>query len=378
MFLRARKQSFSLAIGATRGMVNPMWSRILCALAALALSTHLAHAQGAAGRLQTVLSGVPQAALQGGEGPIIAGYGNGDAVRWIAVRGAQAGQNPNTPNRFAALRSAAPNQQAIIAGTEDAAIRAAVGLTALDWVETWEVAQGAVRMGAMDIFPDSEMRLRGALFSAGFTEEERGGAPVMWLGEADYAADPARIDPGNPFGGDMGLPMRMAFVGNRAIWATGWGALDAIRAPSGANLAARDDARVLIDGLRRVGNLGGVVSVRCWLRNGATLPIVGAETGPVEALALADFANRETEGAAMVLALAEGIEAEALATRLRDAWPILSDLPSPAEPEITFGAGSITVTMRSDWGEDGAATNGPYEVFLAALNGGRLGFLLNR
>lgn len=359
-------------------MVNLMMKRILTALAMLALSTQITHAQGAAGRLQAVLSGVPQTALEGAEGPIIAGYGNGDAVRWIAVRGAQAGHNPNTPNRFAALRSAAPNQRDAIEGTPDAAIRAAVGLTALDWVETWEVAQGPIRMGAMDIYPDSEMRLRGALFSSGFSEDEHGGVPVLWMGDTDYAPDAARVNPANPFGGDLGLPMRMAFTGDRAIWATGWGALDAIRAPSGANLAARADAQTLLEGLRRVGNLGGVVSVRCWLRDGAELPITGAETGPVEALALADFANRETEGAAMVLALADGVDADALAGRLRDAWPILSELPSPAEPEITSGAGSITVTMRSDWGEDGAATNAAYEVFLSALGGGRLGFLLNR
>lgn len=363
-------------------MVNPMFKRILtaplCALVVLTISTQITHAQGAAGRLQTILSGVPQAALEGAQGPIIAGYGNGDAVRWIAVRGAQAGRNPNTPNRFAALRSAAPTQRDIIEGTPDAAIRAAVGLTARDWVETWEVAQGVIRMGAMDIFPDSEMRLRGAFFSDGFFEDQRGGAPVMWVGEQDYAPNEARMNPAHPFGGDMGLPMRMAFLGDRAVWATGWSALDAVRAPSGPNLAARADAQVLLGGLRRVGNLGGVVSVRCWLRNGATLPIAGAETAPVEALALVDFANRETEGAAMVLALIEGADADAMATRLRDAWPILSDLPSPAEPEITSGGGSITITMRSDWGEDGAATNAAYEVFLSALDGGRLGFLLNR
>lgn len=360
------------------GHYRPMVYRILIAAVALMLGAQITQAQGAAGRLQAVLSSVPQSVFDGGEGPIIAGYGNGDAVRWIAVRGAQNGQNPNTPNRFAALRSAAPMQRAVIEGTPDSEIRAAVGLTALDWVETWEVAQGPIRVGAMDIFPDSEMRLRGALFSNGAVEDQRGGIPVMWLGEADYATDPARVDPAHPFGGDRGLPIRMAFSGDRAIWATGWGALDAVRAPSGAHLAARADVLTLLEGLRRVGNLGAVVSVRCWLRNGAALPITAAETAPVEAMALADFANRETEGAAMVLALAEGADADTLAARLRDAWPILSDLPSPAVPEITSGGGAITVTMRSDWGPDGAATNAAYDVFENVLEGGRLGFLLNR
>ncbi len=357
-------------------MNNPMWIRILTTLLALAASAQIATAQGAAGRLQTVLSGVPQSIFED-EGMIVAGYGNGDAVRWIAVRGARDGHNPNTPNRFAALRSAAPNQQAIIAGAEDAAIRAAIGLTPLDWIETWEVAQGTIRMGAMDIFPDSEMRLRGALFSNGFAQEDRAGTSVMWIGEIDYLEDAARVDPANPFGGDMGLPLRFAFTGSRAVWASGWGALDQVIRPSGPNLAARDDAGALLNGLRRVGNLGAVVSVRCWLRNGAELPISGARTS-VEALALADFANRETEGAAMVLVLASGMDADALVTRLRDAWPVLSTLPSPAEPEITASAGSITVTLRSDWGEDGAASNAAYAVFNDILSGGRLGLLLNR
>lgn len=357
-------------------MVNTMMIRILAALTALMLTGQIASAQGASGRLQSVLSGVPQSALSG-EGVIVAGYGNGDAVRWIAVRGAQSGQNPNTPNRFAALRSAAPNQRAIIEGAEDAAIRAATGLTPLDWVETWEVAQGPVRMGAMDIYPDSQMRLRGALFSNGFTEEDRAGTPALWMGE-DGGTDPEMINDANPFGGELGLPLRFVFNGDRAIWATDWGALEQVLRPSGPNLAAREDAQVLLAGLRQVGNLGAVVSVRCWLRNGGELPITGAASRPVEALALADFANRETEGAAMVLALADGVDAGAMATRLRDAWPILSMLPSPAEPDITSGTASITVTLRSDWGADGAATNAAYEFFSDMLQGGRLGLLLNR
>ncbi|MEJ6389079.1 hypothetical protein V8J83_06150 [Gymnodinialimonas sp. 2307UL20-7] len=328
--------------------------------------------------MRSTLGFVPEAALAAGEGPIVAGFGNGDAVRWIAVRGAQAGRNPNTPNRFAALRSAAPNQRAVIAASEDAALRAAIGLQASDWVNTWEVAQGVARVGAMDIFPDSEMRLRGALYVRGLTEEIRGGAPVMWTGEADFEPSPERRDASNPFGGDLGLPLRVAFIGDRAIWATGWPALDMVISPSGSTLAQRADAQAVINGLRRVGNLGGLVSVRCWLRNGAEVPVAGAESGPIEALALADYANRETEGAAMVLLLEEGRDAEAFADNLREAWPVLSELPSPADPEITADARSVTVTMRSDWGEDGAATNAAYEVFLSVLNGGRLGFMLSR
>ncbi len=359
-------------------MVGLMLSRILSICMALLGAAGAAQAQGAADRLQSVLASVPVAAMEGGSGPIIAGFGNGDAVRWIAVRAAQNGQIPDTPNRFAALRSSAPNQQAAFLAHDDAAIRAAVGLIASDWVETWEVAQGPVRIGAMDIFPDSEMRLRGALFSRGFTEEERAGLPVMWIGAVDHEPVATRIDPANPFGGDAGLPLRMAFTGNRAIWATGWTALDLASAPRGETLADRPDAGALIGGLRRVGNLGALVSVRCWLRNGATVPVAGAADGPVEAVALADFAIRETEGAAMVLVLADGIDVDALAARLVDAWPVLSDLPSPAPPEVTSGGSTITVTMSGGWGSDAAETNDAYKVFESVLAGGRLGFLIQR
>ncbi|MEJ6395310.1 hypothetical protein V8J82_18760 [Gymnodinialimonas sp. 2305UL16-5] len=338
-----------------------------------------AHAQGAAGLIERVLSGVPIAALEGGEGSIIAGYGNGDAVRWIAVRGAQAGRNPNTPNRFAALRSAPPLQQAVIAELGDDGVRRAVGLTARDWIETWEVAQGPVRMGAMDVIPDSEMRLRGALFVAGFDEEPRGQGTVMWRGTTDYAADPQAVQPANPFGGDQGLSLRMAFPQDgRAVWATGWQALDLIQAPSGPNLMTRPDAAALVGGLRRATNLGGVVSVRMWLRNGGALPVTGAEAGPLDGLALVDFANRETEAAAMVLLLRAGLDAEAIAARLRDAWPILGDVAAPAAPEVTADINTITITIRSDWGEDGAATNAAYQNFTSVLDGGRLGVLLSR
>ncbi len=358
-------------------MIDAMMIRILSLVLALAAVAMPAHAQGAAERLQTVLSGVPLAALDGGQGAIVAGFGNGDAVRWIAVRGAQNGDNPDTPNRFAALRSAAPNQQAVIAAASDEAIRAATGLTPLDWVETWEVSQGPVRMGAMDIFPDSEMRLRGALFSRGFVQEDRGGVPVFWLGETDHVASEV-VAPADPFGGEDGLPLRMAFTDNKAVWATGWGTLNSILSPAGETLATRHDAGAVIAGLQRLGNLGALASVRAWLRNGATVPVTGAEDGPVEALALADYSVGEREGAAMVLVLADGIDTTALAQRLTDAWPILSDLTSLATPIITASGNTITITLESDWGDDGAATNGGYEVFRSALSGGRLGFLIRR
>lgn len=351
----------------------------------LACAGAQALAQSAADALAQTLSRVPQAALAGGQGTIVAGYGNGDALRWIAVRGAQIGRNPDTPNRFAALRSAPPAQQAIIAAATDADLRAAAGLQPLDWVDSFEVAQGTVRVGAMDIFPDSGMRLRGALFSRGYEQADRSGTFVLWQGLADHAADPALVDPAFPFGGDLGLPMRVAFTGDRAVWATGWAALDHLLAPAGPTLAERDDAQALIAGLRQVaGNPGALVSVRAWFGGDGPLPIRGAEAGPARALALADYAVGEREGAALVLLLPEGMDGSAFAARLAEAWPILgSGAPGApgapdATPEIAAGAHSVTITLTAGWGEDGAAVNGPYATLLDVLGAGRLGLLLTR
>ena len=352
--------------------------KMLLTVACLLITAGPAAAQGAAERLRQILSAVPQSTIETNAGTIVAGYGNGDAIRWIAVRGAQAGRNPETPHLFAAQRSAPPNQSEIFQNLPLDQIRSAVGLVPSDWVETWEVSQGPVRLGAMDIFPDSEMRLRGALYSAGFEETERFGSRVMWVGEDDYAFDTGRVDPGDPFGGAEGLPLRMVFDGDRALWATGWGGLEQVMSRAGPSLVERPDAQTLLSGLSRARNLGGLVSVRAWLENGGTVPINGAQDGLVTALALADFANRESEGAALVLAFPDGADVEAIASSLRDAWPVLSVEPGPAVPEITEGNGSVTVTLRSDWGLDGAASNQCYDHLSEVLNSGRLGHLLHR
>ncbi|AHM05686.1 hypothetical protein roselon_03428 [Roseibacterium elongatum DSM 19469] len=338
-------------------------------------------AQGAADLARATLSRVPQAVLNGAEGPIVMGVGNGDAVRWIAVNGAQRGVNPNTPNLFAALRSASPHQAEVIATHGADALRASSGLNPGDWIDTFEVQAGPIRLGGMEIHPDSSMRLRGALFSNDFELGDRWGQIVMWRGDTDYATDADWVDPANPFGGDMGMATRFAFSDDRMIWATGWPTLDMALSPSGASLATLPQVEALLSAVARAGNLGVAASVRIWLRNGAELPVTGAEAGPVEGLLMADAAARQSENAAMVLLLSPGTPTEGLEARLAEAWPILHDGPSDAAPEITVSGGdrpTITVTLRGDWGEDGAATNAAYLTLESALRTGRLGYLLSR
>lgn len=358
------------------------WGHILGFLAGLAVLAGpvTVAAQSGPDLARGALSRVPQALVEGVDGPIIIGVGNGDAVRWTAVNGAQAGLNPNTPHLFAARRSAAPLQAEIWETQDDDAVRAAIGLAARDWISSFEVAAGPVRLGAMEIHPDSSMRIRGALFSQGYELTDRAGVMVMYRGE-DYSSNPDWQDPAHPFGGADGLANRFAIDDDRLTWATGWPALEMGLAPSGPSLATMPEVQALLAGLGRAGNLGPTASVRIWLRNGATLAITGAETGPVEGLLLSDHASRTRENAAMVLLLSPGFDVSGLDQALLDAWPILHDGGYDGTPESSVSPGdwpTVTIALTGDWGADGAATNAAYAALQSVLGLGRLGFLLNR
>lgn len=359
------------------------WGRIasaaVIAVAGL-VGAGAAYAQGAAELARRALSQVPQDVVAGVEGPIIIGVGNGDAVRWPAVNGAQAGLNPNTPHLFAAQRSAAPLQLDLWYTYGEAEVRAAIGLAPRDWISSYEIAVGPVRLGGMEIHPDSSMRLRGALFAQGYERTERSGVPVMWRGD-DLATDPSWVDPANPFGGAEGLATRFAIDDDRMVWATSWPVLDRGLAPFGPNMAAQPEVAALLSGIGRAGNLGAAASVRIWLRNGARLPIVGAEDGPIEGLLLSDHSVRNREAAGMVLLLTPGFDVSGLDTRLAEAWPILHQGPFMEAPSITVTDGAqptVTISLAGGWGDDGAATNAPYETLQSVLESGRLGFLLSR
>jgi len=357
------------------------YAAALFATLVLFLSSAPVEAQGGAELARSTLSRIPQAALSGASESIVIGVGNGDAVRWPAVRGAQIGVNPNTPNLFSAIRSASPLQMRVWQEFTDDEVREASGMNPSDWITTFEVASGDIRLGGMEIHPDSSMRLRGNLFGNGFEMDERGGVTVMWRGDADYEAAEARVDPANPFGGDRGLSTRFAIYDDRMLWATGWPTLDAAMAPSGASLAAMPEVEALLSGLARAGNLGVAASVRIWLRNGGTLPIANADAAALEGLLLSDAAARENEGAALVLLFAPGTELDGLDTRLAEAWPILHAGRVAEAPSITLSPGAqptVTIALNGGWGEDGAATNGAYDTLVSALEGGRLGFLLSQ
>lgn len=353
-------------------------SVILVLLGALAAP---AAAQSAADRARAVLVQVPLAVVEGRPGLLTIGVGNGDAVRWTAVRGAQAGLNPDTPHRFAAIRSASPLQAPVLEAFDADSVQAAIGLNHFDWIDTWEVAVGPVRVGAMDIHPDSAMRLRGAAFSRGFEMTTRAGTTVMWTGAEDHRPGAGPGNPANPFGGADGLPARYAIFDDRLVWSTGWDTLEAVLAPRGPGLDGHPAVAALLDGLRQVRNPGAAAAMRFWI-GAEGLPLAGAAAAGVSGVLMADFADRSRENAALVLLLAPGADAPALAETVQVAWPVLGSATDGTAPEVaaagTAAAPSLVITLRGEWGADGAARNNAYDVLADVLAQGRLGRLLAR
>jgi hypothetical protein len=158
-------------------------------LIALSFSTLPHSAEADTGRLTDLLRRIPDAALPPGAPRIDISYGNGDAVRAIARNGNEAWPAHTWAHEFAALRSASPAQAAALLAGEGEAM----SLLYRDWVHTLEVSAPPARMGLHFLFPDSEMRLRGALFAEGMEVATRNGQMVLWAGDATIS--PIRAAP---------------------------------------------------------------------------------------------------------------------------------------------------------------------------------------
>jgi hypothetical protein len=122
-----------------------------------------------------------------------------------------------------------------------------------DWVHTLEVSAPPARMGLHFLYPDSEMRLRGALFGRGMEVATRNGQMVLWEGDTDHGRDPGRADVLNPFGGAEGLAERFIVEGEWALWASGWPQIELMQAGGGPTLADRGDVAQIVAGLSRCG-----------------------------------------------------------------------------------------------------------------------------
>lgn len=330
------------------------------------------------GRLQEMLRMIPDAALPAAAPGLVIAYGNGDAVRAVARNGNQAWPADDWADEYAAMRAAPPAQaQALRAGAGEA-----LSLGYRDWIHALEVSAAPVRMGVHALVPDSEMRLRGALFGRGMEVATRGGQMVFWEGREDHASSPDAADPANPFGGAEGLAIRVVVEPERAVWATGWPQIETVQAGWGSTLADRPEVAQALAGLedavRRTGRLVSVEmrfgdSAAGWFGEGAAPALRG--------VFLADVVDRREEVALLGLLFDGGTDAEAVARRVGEGWSGSMLARWSDAPRLAFVPGpwpGLVLTVEGDWGPDEAASNDTLAALLRARENGTLAALFGR
>ena len=349
--------------------------RMLSRLLAIALIAVPVPAAADTGELTDMLRRVPEAALPPGAPRLDISYGNGDAVRGVARGGNLAWPADDWAHEYAALRSASAAQaEALVAGEGEA-----MELYYRDWVHTLEVAAPPARMGLHFLFPDSEMRLRGALFGRGLEMATRNGQMVLWDGETDHGRDPSRADPTNPFGGAEGLSARFVVEGEWALWASGWTQIELMQTGGGATLADRGDVAQIVSGLGdAVRRYGRLVSARISIDLTGTGLEDWSDLG-LHGVVIADVVNRREEAALIGFLFAPGTDTEAIATVLRERWRG-SMLARWAEaPDLIAMPGArpgFILAIEGGWGEDEAASNDALAALMRARENGTLAALI--
>jgi hypothetical protein len=302
-------------------------------------------------------------------------YGNGDAVRAVARNGNPAWPADDWAHEWAALRAATPSQAAALEAGEGAAL----SLSWRDWVHTLEVTAPPARMGIHYLFPDSEMRLRGALFGAGFEPATRNGQMVLWSGRRDHGSDPDLIDPSNPFGGAEGLSARHIVEGDWALWASGWPQIEAMQAPFGPSLADRGDVGQIVGALdwvvRRYGHLVSVEMAVDLTGRGLT------EQGSPDlaAVVLADVVDRREETALLGLFFTPGTDVQAVAARVAERWGGTMLARWGAAPTLLSAASQrpgLFLVIDAPWGADEAQANAALASLTRARENGTIAALI--
>ncbi|MFW5881618.1 MAG: hypothetical protein ACOCTP_03765 [Roseicyclus sp.] len=349
--------------------------RLIPCLFAAFLSLLPPSAAADTGRLSEMLRMIPDSAIPRGTPRIDIAYGNGDAVRAVARGGNPAWPADDWAHEHAAMRAATPAQAAaLLAGGGQA-----MSLSWRDWVHTLEVVAPPVRLGVHFLFPDSEMRLRGALFGAGFAPATRNGQMVLWSGRGDHEPDAARVDPSNPFGGAEGLATRHIVEGEWALWATGWPQIEAMQAPFGPSLGDRPEVMQTLGALEgSVRRYGRLVSARIAVDlSGQGLPD-WPDMG-LSAVVLADVVDRREEAALLAMFFAPGTDPQAVAARIAERWGGTMLARWGAAPTLVAVAGQrpgLILAIEGDWGEDEARSNDALASLLRARENGTLAALV--
>lgn len=341
-----------------------------------ALLSQLPQAAGAdTGRLGDMLRMIPDVAIPRDAPRLDIAYGNGDAVRAVARNGNPAWPADDWAHEYAALRSATPAQAAALQAGEGAAL----SLSWRDWVHTIEVSAPPARMGVHFLFPDSEMRLRGALFGEGFEPATRNGQMVLWSGRLDHGATPERIDPSNPFGGAQGLATRHIVEGEWALWATGWPQIEAMQVPFGPTLGDRAEVAQVVNGLEQAARrFGRLVSVEIAIDRTGTGLADWQDLG-LSAVLLADVVDRREEAALLGLFFMPGSDPQAVAARIAERWGGTMLARWGTAPTLISVAGQrpgLILAIEGGWGEDEARSNDALAALLRARENGTLAALL--
>lgn len=326
------------------------------------------------GQLTETLRMIPDVGIPA-DGTLEIAYGNGDAVRAIARNGNPAWPADDWAHDFAAARAAPPAQaSALAAGGGEA-----MSLLTRDWVHSLEVAAGPVRMGVHSLFPDSEMRLRGAFFGAGMEAATRNGEMVLWSGRTDHEATVGAVDPENPFGGAEGLALRAVVRPDWALWASGWPQIEAMQSGFGVasildRPAVAQVATALEGNVRRFGRLA---AVRARIDPGGIGE--GFDGLPVVGLFEADIVNRREETAFLGLLFEPGTDLESVALRLRERWGGSMLARWSPEPQLVSLPGftpGLMLVLSGDWGEDEARRNDALAALDRALENGTIAALI--
>lgn len=179
----------------------------------------------------------------------------------------------------------------------------------------------------------------GTLSERGYDQAMLGTIPVFQRGAEDFAIDPARRDPKDPFGGLIGKSSRVIVAGDEVIQTAGWALLAGLAGTAGPQ--GHPDLAALTQALRAPG-FGAAQLLQAVVLNdqqGLATGVTGLGLLPWGLGLLGDLSDGKTCHAAALFSYATEAEAEESATRLARTWPA-------ARSSATQGALADRVPVR--------------------------------
>lgn len=152
--------------------------------------------------------------------------------------------------------------------------------------------------------------LEQGLLAAGFAAEMRDGRTFLWRGESDLGIDFGRVDPANPFGGDLGRSARLLISGETILHGPAWPLVEAMAAEDGATSMAHDPlVQTMGRALDHEDAGAGALAFAMVLRE-----------ADGSGLMVADLSHGAAQSGLLVLSAADESSAEALAATVARNW----------------------------------------------------------